>query len=380
MNTQPTLAQESTIADWIRIARAEIAPRKLRPLLEAYEFSAAALLKATSGQWSSHAPRMIETEKLRLSQSARDSVDDAMRIIEKQGVSAVPINHPDYPANLREIDDASPVLFVRGTLKADDRFSIAVVGSRRATAYGLSIAERFSRDLAARGLCIVSGGARGIDTFSHRGALKGGGRTVVFLGCGIGTSYPPENRHLFDEVVSSGQGAIVSEYVPGVEPSPWRFPARNRLISGMTMGTFVIESPIDSGAMITASDAASQGRDVFAVPGPIETGRSAGCHRLIQEGAKLVETPDDILKELGFFQMGESLARQPSLPGFNAPPEDLDTDQRLILDRLTLQPQSVDALLAGIDLSAAQVSAVLTILEMRGLTRRLPGNAFVRVL
>jgi len=380
MNTQISPVTESVVADWVRVARAEIAPRKLRALLEAFDYSAAALLAMPVPSWPPRAPRLLEKEVLRLKQSAREPIDDAMRAIDKQSITAVPINHPDYPSNLREIDDASPVLFVRGQLLADDRFSVALVGSRRATAYGLSIAERFARELAMRGLCIVSGGARGVDTFAHRGAVKAGGRTVVFLGCGIGTDYPPENKSLYDEIVYSNNGAIVSEYIPGVEPHPWRFPARNRLISGMTMGTLVIESPVDSGAMITASDAAAQGRDVFAVPGPIETGRSAGCHRLIQEGAKLVETPDDILRELGFFPLGGTLALQASLPGFTPPPTDLDTEQRLILDRLTLQPQPVDALLSGTDLSAAQISAVLTILEMRGLTRRLPGNAFVRVL
>jgi len=378
MNTQST--SESRTADWIRIAQAEIPPRKLRPLLEAYEYNPTELLRGPASRWAQIIPGFLDKQASRLEANARASVDEALAALDRMGGWILSIDDSSYPSNLREIGDASPVLFVRGSLCADDRFSIAIVGSRRATMYGMSIAERFAKLLAARGLCIVSGGARGIDSRAHRGALSGGGRTIVFLGCGLDIVYPSENRQLFDEIVAGGKGAILSEFAPGVTPEPWRFPARNRLISGMTMGTLVIETPVDSGAMITASDAAAQGRDVFAVPGPIETGRNAGCHRLIREGAKLVETADDIVEELGLMRLDMDSSLSMTLSGYQPPPPDLDDDQRMILDRLTLQPQAVDHLICAGELNTPQVMAVLTLLEMRGLARRVPGNAFVRVL
>jgi DNA processing protein len=271
------------------------------------------------------------------------------------------------------------VLFVRGELVADDRYAIAIVGSRRASTYGLAISDRFSRELAARGLTIVSGGARGIDTRAHAGALNAGGRTVAFIGSGLDISYPAENRKLFERIATSGQGAVVSEYGFGSTPEPWRFPARNRLISGMTMGTLVIESPIDSGAILTANNAAAQGRDVFAVPGPIETGRNTGSHKLIQEGAKLVQSPQDILDELGLLTLTstDGSVASASLP---PAPSNLDPEQRRILDMLNLQARSVDSLIVESTYAAPMVVGILTMLELKGLARRVPGNSFVRVL
>ena len=380
MNTQTNSKSDSRVADWIRVAQAEIPPRKLRPLLEACNHDPTELLRGPASRWAQILPGLLDKQASRLHACARAPVDDARRAMDAAEAQVIPINDASYPTNLREISDASPVLFVRGRICQDDKFSLAIVGSRRATMYGMSIAERFARLLSARGLCIVSGGARGIDSRAHRGALSGGGRTIVFLGCGIDIVYPSENRRLFDDIVRNDQGAIISEFAPGVTPEPWRFPARNRLISGMTMGTLVIETPIDSGAMITASDAAAQGRDVFAVPGPIETGRSAGCHRLIREGARLVETPDDIMEELGLTRLDFDASQSMATSGYQAAPDDLDDDQRQILDRLTLQPQGVDHLITSTELRAPQVVAVLTLLEMRGLARRVPGNAFVRVL
>jgi len=380
MDTQTLLADASQTENWLRLAIAELPPRKLRELLEAYDYDPARLFAEDPLHWAMNVPGLLEKQAARLSAVKRGSVDEALEKIERIGARILTLDQPGYPTNLRQISDASPILFVRGELCADDRFSVAIVGSRRATPYGLSIAERFGKELSARGLCVVSGGARGIDTKAHSGALAGGGRTIAFIGCGIDIIYPSENGRLYNEMVSSGRGAVVSEYAPGVEPEPWRFPARNRLISGMTMGTLVIESPVDSGAMITATDAANQGRDVFAIPGPIDTGRNGGCHKLIQEGAKLVETPQDIFEGLGLLMLtpgDEDLAAKNAYP---PTPADIAPEQRRILDMLTLQPQIVDSLIGGSGLAAPQVVGVLTILEMRGLARRVPGNAFVRVL
>ena len=282
---------------------------------------------------------------------------------------------PCYPANLRPLPDAPPVLIARGELIPEDKFSVAIVGSRRATNYGLTLAKRFAQELSSHGLTIISGGARGVDTEARIGALEAGGRTLAYLGCGVDVNYPSDNRRLFDRIAQGG-GAVLSEFPLGTKPEPWRFPARNRLISGSSLGVLVFESPADSGSLITAREAADQGRDVFAVPGPIDTGRNSGCHKLIQDGAKLVETVDDILSELGVLSL-----RSPDAPGVSSPHiPNLPPEQRKILDMLTLQPRHVDGMIAESGLAAPQVSGILTLLEMRGLARRVPGNAFVRVL
>jgi DNA processing protein len=195
----------------------------------------------------------------------------------------------------------------------------------------------------------------------------------------VDVPYPADNRRLFDEIASTG-GAVVSEFPMGTKPEPWRFPARNRLISGTSLGVLVLESPIDSGSLITAREAADQGRDVFAVPGPIDTGRNAGCHKLIQDGAKLVETTQDILDELGVLSLRSPAGPEMGLFPATAPIPNLPPEQRKVLDMLTLQPRHVDGMIAESGLTAPQVSGILTLLEMRGLAKRVPGNAFVRVL
>jgi DNA processing protein len=296
--------------------------------------------------------------------------------MERLDIKVVTLADDSYPHNLRSLPDCPPALFLRGTLANDDRFSVAIVGSRRATSYGLMIAEQFSTELVNRGLTVVSGGARGIDTRAHRGALEAGGRTVAFVGCGLDVSYPAENRSLYQKMIESGQGAVLSEFVPGTTPEPWRFPARNRLISGMSLGVIVIESPVDSGAMITATDASAQGREVFAVPGPIGSGRSSGCHKLIQEGARLIETPEDIFLELGLLPMHMDRPTDT----FRPTPSDLSPEQLKVLELLSLEATHVDHLIIASRLPAHQINGALTVLELRGLARRVAGNSFIRTL
>jgi len=201
----------------------------------------------------------------------------------------------EYPSMLAALPDAPVVLYVKGEL-ADGRVRVALVGSRRATAYGRQIARGLAADLAALGVEVVSGGARGIDTWAHRGALEAGGRTVAVLGCGFAHTYPPENEALFRAITASG--AIVSEFSIGTAPLAENFPRRNRLISALSAGTIVVEATDKSGSLITAGHALEQGREVMAVPGPVTSEQSRGCHRLIQQGAKLVQTVEDVLSEL----------------------------------------------------------------------------------
>ncbi|MDH3392718.1 MAG: DNA-processing protein DprA, partial [Desulfobulbaceae bacterium] len=206
---------------------------------------------------------------------------------------------PEYPARLRTIHDPPVLLYLKGSPQVVNSAGIAVVGARAASTYGLQMAERFSKDLASRGLTIISGLALGIDSTAHTGALAVKGTTVAVLGCGIDIVYPARNRKLFDKI--SETGAIVSEYPPGTPPDGFRFPARNRIISGLSLGVLVVEAAKRSGSLITAHLALEQGREVFAMPGRVDSGKSEGSHRLLQEGAKLVHSVTDILEELPTF-------------------------------------------------------------------------------
>jgi len=301
------------------------------------------------------------------------AIDRDLKLIDEKNVSVIPLASPDYPASLRQIYDPPTVLYVRGNILESDKLSVAIVGSRRASAYGKSIAERIATDLAQRGIAIVSGGARGIDTAAHKGALAAGGRTVAFLGCGIDVTYPAENKNLFDAMAESG--AVVSEFPLGSNPEPWRFPPRNRLISGLSLGVLVCQSPKASGALITAGYAAEQGKDTYAVPGNVDDERNWGCHKLIQDGALLVNSAADILRELGLDGSDGEEARQMALPI-----ESLNEQERDIAALLSLEPMPVDEIIEKTGLPAPMVSGTLTVLEMKNVVRRVPGNAYVRAI
>ena len=301
------------------------------------------------------------------------AIERDLRLVEEMGVALVPLTSPDYPASLKEIYDPPVLLYVRGALLEQDKLSIAIVGSRRAKEYGRAIAERIAGALATRGLAIVSGGARGVDTAAHKGALAAGGRTIAFLGCGIDVTYPAENKKLFEAITESG--AVVSEFPFGSAPEAWRFPPRNRLISGISLGVLVCQSPEASGALITAGYAAEHGKDVFAVPGSVVDDLNRGCHALIKDGAKLVENAEDILVELGLDSGEESSGDQLALPI-----ESLNDAERRIASLLSLDPVQVDDIIDKCGLPAPMVAGTLTILEMKGVVKRVPGNAYVRVL
>ncbi len=362
------------IEAWLRLNSLEFAPHRVHALLEAYGGDPAALFAAPRDEWRQRLPSLNDKRLAHLAAVCGRDLSAALSALEKSGAQLVTIQDSLYPANLRQLPDAPPVLFSRGHLIPEDKFSLAIVGSRRATSYGLTLARQFARELTAHGLTVVSGGARGVDTEAHRGAVEAGGRSLAFLGCGVDVHYPSENRRLFDEI-ADGRGAVLSEFPMGTRPEPWRFPARNRLISGSSLGVLVIESPFDSGSLITAREAGEQGREVFAIPGPIGLGHNSGCHKLIQDGAKLVECVEDILSELGVLTLRGDKSAPPPVPGPPLPPE-----QRKVLDMLTLQPRQVEGMITESGLAPPQVMGILTLLEMRGLAKRVPGNAFVRVL
>jgi len=291
------------------------------------------------------------------------------------GVSVVPADDPHYPHPLREIPDPPRILYWQGSYEPRDQIAVALVGARHCTPYGLRIAERLATSLARVGITVVSGLARGIDAAAHRGALKVGGRTIGVMANGLGQIYPPEHEELARQVACSG--AVVSEMPMGQGPLAGLFPQRNRIISGLSLGVVVVEATPRSGTLSTAHHAMEQNREVFAVPGPVDSLASHGCHRLIRDGAKLVETVDDILEELGPL-VREVRPSSEETPVRHPAELTLTNLERSLLGHLDDHPSAADELIARTSLTASQVMATLSILEMRRLVRRLPGNLFVR--
>jgi DNA processing protein len=277
-----------------------------------------------------------------------------------------------YPPLLAAIPDPPPVLYVRGRLAADQ--ALAIVGTRRATLYGRDAAERLAADLASAGLTIVSGLAKGIDTHAHRGALKAGGHTIAVLGHGIDTCYPPENRRLAAEIAE--RGALVTDYAVGTSPLGENFPPRNRIISGLAAGVLVVEAGETSGALITSRYAAEQGRDVFAVPGPITAHASRGCHRLIQDGAKLVRTWEDVVAE---WPAAWRRALRPVTTATPAAEGPRGVTESRLLPLLGDEPIAIDRVIAETGLPAGEVAASLMALELRGLVKQLAGQRYIKV-
>ncbi|MGH2375526.1 MAG: DNA-processing protein DprA [bacterium] len=298
-----------------------------------------------------------------------------------RGMSVIARCDPAYPALLGAIADPPPVLFVRGAL-ADPQAgvppAVAIVGSRRATAYGLAAARRLAFDLALAGVTVTSGLARGIDASAHQGALDGGGQTIAVLGSGGDCIYPPEHRGLADAIAASG--AVVTELPPGTPPLAGHFPRRNRIISGMSAGVVVVEGAADSGALVTVDCALDQGREVFAVPGSVFSEHSRAPHGLLRQGARIVESAGDILDELGLSSdsgaapsAGSASARMVQQTGGTG----TDGEMRL-LNELGPGPRSLDDLVHASGLAASTVAALVTLLEVRGLIQVLPGQMVMR--
>ncbi len=363
---------ENELRAWLRLSRLELSPRAANALIERFG-GPEAVFGASEAELAA-VEQLTKQGRTKLLEPVPAAIEHDLRVLEEKGVIVTPITSSDYPQSLKDIFDPPVLLYSFGKIIESDKLAIAIVGSRRATIYGRSIAEKIARDLAARGLTVVSGGARGIDTAAHKGAMAAGGRTIAFLGCGVNVSYPAENQKLFEAMAENG--AVVSEFPLGANPEPWRFPPRNRLISGMSIGVLVCQSPKASGALITASYAAEQGKDVYAVPGNVDDDRNRGCHALIRDGAKLIETSEDILEELGLSASDESAGRQQ----LALPMTSLNDNETQIVSLLTLEPMLVDDIIIKSGLSAPLVSGTLTMLEMKSIIRRVPGNAYVRAL
>ena len=297
-------------------------------------------------------------------------LDQYVRQVETSGVGVVTWGSPEYPELLREIPAAPPLIFLRGQLKPIDRWAVAVVGTRRLTAYGRQVTRDLVAGLVVNGITVVSGLARGIDAVAHRTALEDGGRTIAVMASGIDKVYPPEHRDLAREIVA-GRGAIISDYPFGAEPESSHFPARNRLISGLSLGVIVIEAGERSGALITARFALEQNREVFAVPGNIHSPVSVGTNRLIQQGGKLVMRVEDILEELNLKMAAEQAVAQVVLPE--------TAEEAALISQLSSQPVHVDELgrLTGMPMSL--ISSTLTMMELKGMVQQVGGMNYIRL-
>jgi DNA processing protein len=306
---------------------------------------------------------------------ARTSPDLEMERLGRAGVQAVNWHNETYPSRLKEIADPPAVLYYKGTLLPSDERSVAVVGTRGPTSYGREVASALTQDLARNGIAVVSGLARGVDSVAHRVALEGGARTVAVLANGLHTIYPPEHANLAQQITENG--AVVSEYPLGVRPEARNFPRRNRLISGMTLGTLVVEAGEGSGARWTVYHALEQNREVFCVPGSIFSPMSKLTNRLIQDGAKLVSSVEDILEELNL----TTVAYQPPLPMPPLPMPEMpeDDDELSLLRHLNEEPLHIDDIRRTANIPIAAASSMLAILEIKGLIQQVGCMHYVRV-
>ncbi|HHT9119448.1 MAG TPA: DNA-processing protein DprA [Candidatus Hypogeohydataceae bacterium YC41] len=376
-----------------------IGPTTCRQLLERFGSAQATLMASEKGLLEAGlAPQHVESLK-----HSEVSVEEELRLAQEHGVKILTWNDKDYPHNLRFIYDPPPLLYVKGGLKHEDSLAMAIVGSRLCSYYGQSQAERFARVLGRAGFTIVSGLARGIDTSAHLGALKAGARTVAVMGCGLASIYPRENAELAEKI--GKQGAIVSELPMRTPPDKANFPPRNRLISGLSLGVVVIEAGQKSGSLVTARWALEQGKEVFALPGQIDSPYSRGTHKLIKEGAKLVEDVSDILEELGPVAEGLDTCPEPERSIRESTSEDLEIgisgdlksknlkssnlkierplptlnpNEEKILSLLSSQPRTIDEITESSGLPAHVVSSNLTMLELKKLVKQLAGKRFVR--
>ncbi len=297
------------------------------------------------------------------------SLDRVWERIQMLGIDVLTWDDERYPKRLMEIDQPTPVLYVRGKLSPDDDWSVAIVGTRRITAYGRQVAEQIASVMARNGVTVISGLARGIDSVAHKSALEAGGRTLAVLGNGVDLVYPPEHRRLAESIMA--QGALISDYAPGTPPDGVNFPPRNRIISGLSQAVVIVEAGDRSGALITANYAADQGRDVFAVPGNINAPQSKGTNRLIQQGAAPLLDPQEILDALNLTQVVEHRAARAVLP--------VDATEARLLNLIGQEPLHIDDICHRSDLPIDTVSATLTMLELKGMVRQVGGMNYVAV-
>jgi DNA processing protein len=290
-------------------------------------------------------------------------------LLQNQGIKVLTWQDGDYPERLREIDQSPPVLYLRGTFQPEDASAVAIVGTRRVTAYGRQVADELASYLGRNGVTVISGLARGTDAIAHQSAIKAGGRTIAVLGCGVERVYPPENRQLAEQIIA--HGCLLSDYPVGTPPEGVNFPPRNRIISGLTLATVVIEAGEESGALITATFAAEQGREIFAVPGGIYAPQSKGANRLIQQGARPLLAVQDVLEALNLTMVNQQNAARRVLPS--------DALEASIFQALGYEPIHVDEICVLLNQPIEKLSAALAMMELKGMVRQLGGMNYVAI-
>ena len=394
---------------WYRLACAQLGPAATMRVLEAFQ-QPHVVFAATPRAWAEHA-RLSSAGCARLLEAANRDVTADLARLARLGVRLVTLYDADYPARLRAIADPPCLLCVKGTLPPPEQPAIAIVGSRRASPYGRHVAAELAAGLTQRGFVIVSGMALGADAAAHEGCLRASGLTLAVLGCGIDVIYPPEHAQLYERI--AGSGAVISEMPLGAPPTRISFPIRNRIISGLSLGVVVVEASEKSGALITVDHALEQGREVFAVPGSVNSAQSRGSHKLLRDGAKLVESVEDILEDLpidlpkarrainpmsgpnwdpratSLIMPPEEVSapparrapRQPAKPVEPPPPPlpPLPPEEETLLRLLSTTARHVDELIQDSSLPPAQVNAALLMLELKGCVQRRPGNHYVRL-
>jgi DNA processing protein len=352
----------------------KIGPVRARRLMEVCGGAAAVLKSGTSKLRSVNG---IGSETASIVHDWERNVDlsGELQRMKEMNISLLSDADEEWPEGLRQMHDAPLLLYVQGKLERRDRSAIGIVGSRKATAYGLTCAKKFAFQLAHAGVTVLSGLARGIDTAAHEGAVAAKGRTIAVIGSGLGRLYPPENRALADRI-AEGHGAVVSEFPILTEPDKQTFPQRNRIVSGWSQGILVVEAPAWSGALITANSAADQGRPVYAIPGPIDRPSSTGCNKLIQNGARLVLDAADILDDLNALLPPSAMPVADTSPAASV--KFTETEQ-LIWDALAEGETQLDTVIGRTGLDAATVSSQLMRMELKRLVKQLPGRYYVRI-
>ena len=373
------------IEKWLKLIRADsVGPTTFAKLINHFGSPDRALGASVSELTHIDGIGFKTAEQIVRSRNQFDTTAE-LELADKLGVWIIHLEDERYPPTLKQIYDPPPVLYVKGSLTDADNLAIAIVGTRRCSLYGQEQASRLAHFLASAGFTICSGMARGIDTAAHQGAISANGRTIAVQGCGLANIFPPENKKLFELIADSG--ACISELPLQYEPLSENFPPRNRIIAGLSLGTIIVEAPFNSGALITARAALDNNREVMAVPGKVDSPLSKGAHQLIKQGAKLVESVEDVMEALGYIgqrlqsyvsKAAEEASEKLNTPLFDVRQLNLSNDEKKIYDYLSKEPLHIDQIIAGANLAPGSINAGLISLRLKGLIKQLPGGLFLR--
>ena len=373
------------IEKWLRLIRTDsVGPTTFAKLIKQFGSADKALGASVSELAKIYGVGFKTAERIAATRGKFD-VSAELELAEKLDIWIINLDDKRYPPALKQIYDPPPVLYIKGSLTREDNLAISIVGSRQCSLYGQEQSSRLAHFLSSAGFTICSGMARGIDSAAHQGALSAGGRTIAVQGCGLASVFPPENKKLFELIAESG--ACISELPLGYEPLSENFPPRNRIIAGLSLGTIVVEAGLRSGALITARAALENNREVMAVPGKIDSPLSKGAHQLIKQGAKLIESVEDVMEGLGYIgeqleghvsMAAEKAAESVETPLFDIKALKLSEPEKKIYERQNKEPSHIEEIIADTDLAAGSVNAGLVSLRLKGLIKQLPGSLFVK--